>query len=346
MDNHSMHSTVPLRGPASDFESRQDQQISYMKTTLLITFALIPMVLFSQPALNDKLTPAALPEPLLPKIKSFGEFTLPEIEAYKIRLVNPLPVDKAEKDKLKPYQHTEHQLGYIPFVPTQNTEQNLVPASSITSDKTLKRIFIRLDHIRVFDYPGTGLHRILFQFEANNKIVDAEGVNEKVTFSQLYDAQEGQGTGVAGYPIFNGLNVGNGGVAFKCATINVENKNDKDALNFMKSSLFSDGLSLLTKANPVIAPFTGIVTGMSEMILKRNENVKVQDFYLGLDTNDGAAFGARLAEGNYIVVQARTDTFSWSDWQFDAKDRKIVSVNNPMKYLPYNYVCFRVSKYE
>lgn len=241
-----------------------------------------------------------------------------------------------------PFEHTEHQIAYLPFASSGHT---LVPAANVIADKTLRRIFIRLDHIRVYDYPGRGLHRILFTFEANNTLVGAQGVAEKVSFSQLYDAQEGEGTGVFGYPIFNGLNVGPAGVAFKGATLNVENKGDKAALDFMKSGVFADGLNLLTTAQPAIMPFAGILQGVSEMVLKRNENVKVQDFYLGLDFNDGAAFGARLAEGNYIVVQAPSDTFRWSDWTFDPVNRLIVGAQDPKKIMPFNYVCFRVSRF-
>ncbi len=38
--------------------------------------------------------------------------------------------------------------------------------------------------------------------------------------------QEGQAAGIAGYPVFIGLNVGNQGVAFECSTINVNNEED------------------------------------------------------------------------------------------------------------------------
>ncbi len=81
------------------------------------------------------------------------------------------------------------------------------------------------------------------------------------------------------------------------------------------------------------------------MVLSRNKNVKVQEFYLGLDYDNGAGYGARLAEGNYIVVQAPDDSINWADWAYDPVNARIVKKSDGKTTIPYNYVIFRVAKH-
>lgn len=75
-------------------------------------------------------------------------------------------------------------------------------------------------------------------------------------------------------------------------------------------------MELLTTAQPAIAPFTAISLGLVKSLAKRNKNVPVQKFDLGLDF-DNAALGIRLAEGNYIAVQVPNETaIDWSKWVY------------------------------
>ena len=283
------------------------------------------------------------------KAPSVGEYSDSERDSY-LKLVgdeSPGGAPRASGNK-SAWEHTEHQFGFLPFAtntPTLSTNGlSIMPAHAIKANRKLTRIDIRLDKIRVYDYPGSGLHTVLFNFVAENSLTNATAGAESVTFSQSYDIQEQQGAGINGYPIFNGLNVGKSGIAFKCATVNVKNQNDTKALGFLKSGAAAKGLTLLTTAQPAIAPFVELTKGFAEMFLTRNENVKVQDFFLGLDFDDGAAFGARLQEGNYIVVQAPDGEFSFSQWIYKPSEGKLVKVgtNEP---IPYNYVIFRVSKH-
>lgn len=250
------------------------------------------------------------------------------------------------QNETEAYRHTECQIGYLPLVITPNSNlRDVQPAQSIQSDITLSRINVRLDKLRVYDYPGGGNHEIMFTFQADNSIPQQASQKETLTFSQVYEAQEGEGAGVVGYPIFIGLNVGKQGAAFKAATINVKNDRDEEALSVLKSKEFQGGLTLLTTAQPALAPFSALGTGIAEMVLSRNENKKVHECYLGLDFDSGAAYGVRLAAGNYIVVQAPDSEFQWEDWAYDPVNARIVKKSHHKDVVPYNYVIFRVTKH-
>jgi len=243
-----------------------------------------------------------------------------------------------------PWAHTEHQYGFLPFGDGTN-EQRILSTHTIRADTNLTRVDIRLDRLRVYDYPGTGRHFVLFSFAAQNAPTNSGGAVEGINFSQTYEVEESEGAGILGYPIFKGLNVMHSGVSFHCETVNVKNAKDEEALAFLKSGAVSQGLSLLTTAYPAIAPFTEIAKSLGNMVLTRNENRKVQDFYLGLDFEKNGSLGARLCEGDYVVVQAPESLFSWDQCVFDPKGGRIVMKDSGAP-IPFNYVIFRVSKHQ
>lgn len=77
----------------------------------------------------------------------------------------------------------------------------------------------------------------------------------------------------------------------------------------------------------------------------KSQNVAVQKFYLGLDFED-SAMGCRLAEGNYIAVQVADETvIDWNKWIYKPEVGAIVHKADNSQ-LPYNYVIFRISRYE
>ena len=125
-------------------------------------------------------------------------------------------------------------------------------------------------------------------------------------------------------------------------------KNDADeaVLGALESPPFKDGLNLLETLQPALAPFTQITLGIIKTLVARNRNVGVQKFYLGLDFT-AAAFGIRLAEGNYIAVQVPNETtLNWDDWVFHRVRGAIVSKADHTASIPYNYVVFRITRYE
>lgn len=248
----------------------------------------------------------------------------------------------------KPWQHTSHTFGYIPpFEPGSLHMVDIIHASNTKADNNLKnsRIKITLDRLRIADYPGGGIHRILFDFYAQNHVKD--GV-EHLHFNQTYRAQEGEQAGIIGYPVFIGLQVGTEGIAFKCYTVNVKNDDDEAILNFLDTDVFRSGLKLATTAQPAIAPLVGMAVGLTKMIAERHRNVPVQDFYMGLDFSNTPT-GARLAQGSYIAVQIpeRDQTaWNWQKWIYNPSNGHVVQRDSTGMLIPYNYIIIGVSKYE
>ncbi|MCP4698999.1 MAG: hypothetical protein GY862_19425 [Gammaproteobacteria bacterium] len=204
-----------------------------------------------------------------------------------------------------------------------------------------KRIVIRLDRLHVENYPGTGIHHILFSFYARNSV---EGDQEEhLHYTVTVQGREGQSAAVAGLPLFIGLNVGANGVDFKCATINVCNEGSQKALKALESDAFKSGLKLATKAQPALAPLAGLAQGFAKAILTSNDNVTVQKFHLGLDF-DRAATGVRLAPGTYIVAQVPA-SLDWNQWFWHRDSAQIRKRDDPDQHLPHNYLMFRISPY-
>ena len=186
------------------------------------------------------------------------------------------------------------------------------------------------------------MHHVLFTFKAQNQLAT---MPEPVSFSQTYRVQQGQLAGIAGYPVFIGLNVGRNGAAFQCFTVNVKNDNDQAVLGFLDSPAFQGGLNLLTTVQPALKPFTNITLDLARMMAKRHENVAVQDFYLGMDFDEDT-LGVRLALGTYIAVQVPDEaTLNWAEWIFDPDSGGIVRQDDRKQSIPYNYVAFAISRY-
>jgi hypothetical protein len=293
-------------------------------------------------------------------VLTFGADLIPPPKIFAAPAIGELPKDK--RDALskelgeegsevtpkglgtEPWEHTYHHFGFI-GIDRQEGFRNIVPAHAIDADPKLRRIDIRLDRLSVYDYPGSGRHFVLFTFAAQNSPTNLVDTSESITFSQTYEAEESEGAGITGYPVFNGLNVGKSGVALRCSTVNVKNATDEKALGFLKGGPVSQGLTLLTTAYPAVTPFAELTKSIGEILLTRNRNVKVQEFYLGLDFDKDAAFGVRLREGSYIVVQAPEDKFSWEDWRYNESDGRIVN-NRTRSVIPFNYIVFRVMKHK
>jgi phospholipase C len=244
----------------------------------------------------------------------------------------------------KPWQHQSQQIGFLPLL--KNRSARMLDIQSVGDVKwqpSLKnaKINIKLDRINIFSYPGRGSHEIMVVFKAQNQFSTD---TESVSFSHVYEVQDGGAASMVGYPVFLGLHTGVHGVAFEMYTINVKNKDDQELLHILESDAFRGGLDLLAGFQPVVKPFTEIVLGLAGSFLRRNENVKVQRHYLGLDFSD-APLGARLAEGNYVVVQVPADTvLRWEDWVFDRSRGTILRKDAPDASLPYNYLVFRVER--
>lgn len=290
------------------------------------------------------------PPRMFPTIRLIGELPPPELQ----KTLQELGVQPAAAKRGAPiragwltstgaWKYATHQFGYIPPSDKPGSSE-IRSVGAIQADQTLvdQRIDIHLNRLRVFEYPGSGQHRILFTFKAQNQL---EKMAEPVSFSQLFRARDDAAVAVRGYPIFIGLNVGKVGAAFQGFTVNVKNDNDEALLSFLDSDAFKSGLSLLKTAQPALKPLMDITQGVTRALAGRNKNVAVQDFYLGLDFLKTSA-GARLAVGDYIAAQVPTETaLNWSDWYYDSNIGTIVKKADSTQSLPYNYVVFGVSKH-
>lgn len=261
------------------------------------------------------------------------------------KLAWPWTPNGTKREKEPIWRITEHQYGYFGINPASSANDvlDIQDAGSIESDASLKntRVRITLDRLRVADYPGEGTHTVLVEFSGFHVV---PGLKEDLSFSQKYQASEGSGAGIRGYPVFVGLAVSSEGIALRGKTINVENAGDKGILGFLEQPIFTRGLELLNAVNPAMPVVTSMVTGITKLVLQRDENVPVQSFDLGLDFS-GVPSRAYLREGSYIIVQAPDKNWDWSDWEFKRSTGKITKKGSN-KGIPYNYLVVGVSKME
>ncbi len=245
--------------------------------------------------------------------------------------------------KIQPWQHTNHVIAFIASAQGNATSARaLTAATNIEPDTSLKEqsIKITLDRLRVFDYPGNGVHNLLFDFYGQHQ---AGGSAEDIHFSQVYRAQEGEGAAVAGYPIFIGLKLGKEGLRLRARTVNVKNDDDEKLLSFISSETFKNGLQLVNNTNPMTPVVTKFATGIFEVVAKRNRNVAVQDIDLGLDFSS-ISTRPKIAQGSYIAIQTPIQNWDWSKWSFYPETGEILSADADRKPIPYNYVVFSISK--
>ena len=296
--------------------------------------------------------PIAKPPRMFANVPTIGELTGADLENMLEQLgETPPPVESGSPKRgifgfgsPQPWQYTTHQFGFIAPSANQLSAQKIIPMAQVQPDKTLanKRINIHLNYLRVAKYPGSGQHRILFTFRAQNQL---ENMPEPISFSQTFRARDDAAVAVTGYPIFIGLNVGQIGASFQGFTVNVKNDTDEALLGFLDSAPFQSGLKLLKTAQPALTPLMDMTLGVTKALAGRNKNVAVQDFYLGLDFLPNT-MGARLATGDYIAAQVpELASIKWDEWQYDPNVGTIVGINNSTVGLPYNYVVFGVSRY-
>src|ERR1700687_270125 len=89
------------------------------------------------------------------------------------------------------WQHTAHAFGFLPAGSTGSGLRDINAIGTIQADSSLKdkRIKIALNQLRVADYPGTGTHRILFDFYGRNQV---QGTTEDLHFNATYRVRQGE----------------------------------------------------------------------------------------------------------------------------------------------------------
>jgi hypothetical protein len=239
-----------------------------------------------------------------------------------------------------PWRHTSHSVGFIPM--GASGAGAIRHVGEVEPDPSLKdaRLRITLDGLRVADYPGGGIHRVLFNFFVQNRT--GTGV-EDVNFNATYRVREGESAAVLNFPIFTGVAPRETGLVIRCYTVNVKNDNDELFLDLLESDALRQGLTLVATAQPALGPLSSLAVGMAKAIATRRRNVPVQDVHLGLDFG-GPATGARLAAGSYVAVQmpaAFQRAWRWTDWSYDASSGQICNAAGEL--IPLNYFILGVS---
>jgi hypothetical protein len=238
---------------------------------------------------------------------------------------------------------TNHLFGYLPPTPAGGEPIPVRGAGEVSPDRSLAgaRVRITIDRLRVAQYPGGGTHRVLFDFSARNS---AAGEPADLHFNAVYRVREGESAGIAGYPVFDGLKVGPGGIALRCYTVNVRNDRDEAVLSALEGDAFKAGLALVKAAQPALAPLSALAIGLTRSVAGRSRNVPVQDFSLGLDFGSNLT-GARLVEGSYLAAQVPDDDatgWDWGRWAYDPRTGRVADADG--KPLPYNYIILGVSR--
>lgn len=243
------------------------------------------------------------------------------------------------------WQHTSHVFGYLAPDTANQDLMRIYSIDSVQADPTLKyaQLKITLDRLRVVDYPGRGIHRVLIHFFAQNQIA---GQVEPAHFNATYRVREGQQAALRGYPIFVGLCVGGEGLLIRCRTINVQNEQDTSILDLLESDVFQAGLQLASAMQPALVPLSALGLGLAKLISQRHNNVPVQDFALGLDFGI-TPMGARLAEGNYLAVQVPEGLeriWDWDEWSYHRPSGQIVKTSDHQNFIRNNYLVFGISR--
>jgi hypothetical protein len=239
-----------------------------------------------------------------------------------------------------PWRHTSHSIGFIPA--GASGARPIWHVSEVEADPSLKneRLRITLDGLRVANYPGGGIHRVLFNFYVQNQT--GTGV-EDVNFNATYRVLEGESAAVLNFPIFTGVAPPETGLVLRCYTVNVRNDNDELFLDLLESDVLRRGLTLGATAQPALGALSSLAVGMAKTIATRRRNVPVQDVHLGLDLGSSAT-GARLAAGSYVAVQMPATfqhAWRWADWIYDANSGQIRNTANEL--IPLNYFILGVS---
>jgi hypothetical protein len=260
--------------------------------------------------------------------------------AYQSCSVSSIPTAVPHRvSRLKPFEHTEHQIGFLK--PGPGHPKAISPAGWIPPDPSLTQIDITLDEVFISDYPGRGTHQILFTFQVKNQVQQGgETSQEDAVFTLAYQAVDGQRAAIVGYPIFRGLNVGPHGALLQGGTINISNDDDERMFSFLGRQPVNQGLKLLTTAQPALGILTSIGLNIGEFFLTRNRNRVVSKFFVGLDFNQGAATGARLARGSYVVVQAPRQLLNLQNCEQDASGN--IVDNSTGGVIPFNYLILRI----
>jgi len=238
------------------------------------------------------------------------------------------------------YAFSAHAYGFIEEGDAGSELIPIVPAHSVEADQSLvgQPIKVTLDGFRVAEYPGLGLHTVLFDFQGRDQAGDEA---QDLQFASVLKVNDGDNAAVSGVPIFTGLTVPAEGLSFKARTVTIRSSGDETIVNVLQSTVFKDGLKLLGQIQPALPQLVTLAGGITDNLLKRRWNEVVQLFDLGLDFGRSRT-SARLRRGSYVVVQvADAGLWNWSDWFYDPSSMNVVNAKGEISKA--NVIIFAVS---
>ena len=289
------------------------------------------------------------PKDLIRKLRALGENdTALALELALIDTGQETPTTFSQEGRqaveFRGWWHRAHLFGY--FLPGSVRDPCLIhPAEGIAPDVSLQgaRIVIRLHDLRISDYPGGEVHRVLFELASLNHL---QGEPELLRFNTTCRLREGDQAPIAGRPVFVGLTVGSEGLEFQCRTVKVADPEDESFLGFLENGPFLGGLRASKVRQPAAALYADTAYHLTERIAAAERNTPVQAFQLGLGFGTGGV-GARLAEGSYVAVQVpegMSAGWYWEDWVYDPVRQRIMAADDLDEPIGFNYLVFSVNR--
>lgn len=238
------------------------------------------------------------------------------------------------------FVRTTSVCGFLPA----SAAGGMSPVSLVPGDPDLvgRRLRVSLESLHVARYPGRGAHKLLFDFAMQP---EAAGRSANVYhYNAKFEARDSETVPVRGFPIYLDVPVSEHGLTFGFQTINVSSSIDESLFDFLGSSEFKRGLSLLSEATPVLGQLSQMGAGMAKWVLRQNRNVKVQEFRQGLGVHGGRLRGG-LAAGYYAVAQIPIEfvnEWNWPDWSLSPNTMTLTRPDADAMPLDFNHMVFGV----
>ncbi len=286
------------------------------------------------------------PERAIAKLRAAGELeAAAQFEAASGEGIKAQTFGVNELLGLQPYPWAKptEALGYV-APGAAGGIVDVIDISTVTPDPALRgqRVNVTLQRLRTYKYPGGGRHTVLFDFETENYAGDKP---EAVHYSVSTTAYDASFASITNFPMFRGLCLGSESLAIRCRTMNVSSEGDALLLKFLHSGTLKTGLKLASAAQPAIGVLGDMVDGLAKYLNDRDTNLVVQEVELGLDFSPNA-FGARLACGSYIGVQApKYEWGDWKEWGYDTGTGRLVRRSDPTVSARYNYIVIGIDRY-
>lgn len=224
------------------------------------------------------------------------------------------------------------------FLPARGS--SLIAVSEVKPDVKLRECALRitLDGLHVANYPGYGVHNVLFDFAIQRQ--SGSGVNPIFHYNAKFQARDGETVPVRNFPIFYGLEPSAEGLTFGFQTVNVSSRFNEGLLKFLAKDEFKEGLSLVGGLSNAVGQVSCIASTLTGWLASNSKNRKVQEFHQGLELKERQAAGG-LAEGTYIVAQipkALESEWSWDSWRFDPALGRLTSKLDGERTLDFNHL--------